>query len=82
MDLFVEYNKKKYIIEIKLIHEKQSPETVRAKGLEQIVKYRDAKAPDAPAYLVIFDRRAETKEKPWDKRLGWKNENGITVVRC
>jgi hypothetical protein len=82
MDLFVEYNKNKYIIEVKLIHEKQSLETVRSKGLEQIAKYRDTKAPDAPAYLVIFDRRLQAKEKPWEERLGWEEEDGIVVVRC
>jgi hypothetical protein len=82
MDLFVEYNKKRYVIEIKLIYEKQSPETIRVKGLEQTAKYRDTKASDASAYLVIFDRRADTKQKPWDERLNWAIENGITVVGC
>jgi hypothetical protein len=82
MDLFIEYNEESYIIEIKLIHEKQSPETVKVKGLEQTAKYRDIKAPSAPAYLVIFDRRAETKEKPWEERLSWGTEGGITVVGC
>jgi hypothetical protein len=82
MDLYVEYNEKKYIIEIKLVYEKQSPAAVKAKGLEQIAKYRDTKAPEASAYLVIFDRRPETKEKPWDERLGWGVDNGITVVEC
>jgi hypothetical protein len=82
MDLLVEYNEKKYVIEIKLIYEKQSPDTIKARGLEQIAKYRDIKAPDNPAYLVIFDRRPETKEKPWEQRLSWKQENGITIVEC
>jgi hypothetical protein len=82
MDLLIEYHSESYIIEIKLIHEKQSPETVKAKGLEQIAKYRDIKAPSAPAYLVIFDRRLETKEKPWEERLSWGTEGGIVVVGC
>jgi hypothetical protein len=82
MDLLVEYNAKSYIVEIKLAHEKQSLDTVKAKGLEQTAKYRDAKAPEAPAYLVIFDRRAAAKEKPWDERLTWGVENGIVVVGC
>ena len=82
MDLLVEYKTKKYIIEIKLIYEKQSPDTVTSKGLEQTAKYRSTKAPDSPAYLVIFDRRAATKEAGWDERLSWNVENGITVVRC
>jgi hypothetical protein len=82
MDLLVKYNAQKYVIEIKLIHEKQTPHTIKAKGVEQTAKYRDTTAPDAPAYLVIFDRRAETKEKPWDERLSWDEVNGITVIGC
>jgi hypothetical protein len=82
MDLFVEYNSEKYLIEIKLIYEKQSPDTIKSKGLEQIVKYRDTKAPNAPAYLVIFDRRPETREKSWDERLSWNSKDGITIIEC
>ena len=82
MDLLVEYNGKNYIIEIKMIREKQSLETITAKGLEQTFKYRDIKSPAAPAYLVIFDRREETKGRPWEERLGWNAENGIIVVKC
>ena len=86
MDLFIEYNAFKYVIEIKLIYEKQSPDTIKKKGLEQTAKYRDTKAPDCPAYLVIFDRRSETKEKPWDERIYWQEEaipgGKVTVVGC
>ena len=82
MDLLVEYTTKKYILEIKLVYERQSFETVKAKGLDQTAKYRDTKAPNASAYLVIFDRRAETKQKTWDERLLWEVENSITVLRC
>ncbi|GHT74229.1 hypothetical protein FACS1894124_3820 [Spirochaetia bacterium] len=82
MDLFVEYNANKYIIEIKLIHEKQSPDTIKAKGIQQTAAYRNAKAPEAPAYLVIFDRRSETKQQSWDERLGWQQEADMTVVLC
>jgi hypothetical protein len=82
MDLFIEYKEHRYIIEVKLIHEKQSPETITTKGLEQTAKYRDTKAPDAPAYLVIFDRRATAKTKTWDERLTWREEGGITVAGC
>jgi hypothetical protein len=81
MDLYVEYRGSTYIIEIKMIHEKQSPEQVAAKGLEQIVRYRDSKAPSAPAYLVIFDRRPQTKETPWEERIGWTREGTVTVLR-
>jgi hypothetical protein len=74
MDLFIEYNDKFYIIEIKLIYEKQSPDTIKRKGLEQIAKYRDIKAPDCPAYLVIFDRRESSKSLSWDEKIYWQEE--------
>jgi hypothetical protein len=86
MDLLVEYNANEYIIEIKLVHERQSPDTIRTKGLEQTAKYRDIRAPNSPAYLVIFDRRPETRQKPWEERLSWAEEtvpSGIVrVVGC
>ena len=56
--------------------------TIKAKGLEQTAKYRDTVAPYAAAYLVIFDRRAETKEKPWEERLSWVTEGRIVVIGC
>ena len=65
-----------------MIYEKQSHETIIARGLEQTAKYRDTKAPYAPAYLVIFDHRAETKEKSWEERLSWNEKDGITVITC
>ncbi|GHU95326.1 hypothetical protein FACS189479_08810 [Spirochaetia bacterium] len=82
MDLAVEYEQKKYIIEIKLIYDYSSPNTVRKDGLEQTAKYRDTIDSAAPAYLVIFDRRGESRKAPWDERLSWDTENGITVVGC
>ncbi|MDR2096191.1 MAG: DNA/RNA nuclease SfsA [Treponema sp.] len=81
MDLYVEYNGGKYIIEIKLVHERQNPEQVTARGLEQIEKYRDGKAPDASAYLVVFDRRLKAKEASWEERLSWTQAGTVTVVR-
>jgi hypothetical protein len=82
MDLAVEYNNKIYIIEIKLIHSYNSPSEILEEGLEQITKYRDKIDATAPAYLVIFDRRAEAKEKPWEERLSWKTESDIVIVGC
>jgi len=35
-----------------------------------------------PAYLVIFDRRPETRGQPWEERLSWQTERGITVIGC
>jgi hypothetical protein len=82
MDLAVEYNDKMYIIEIKLVYSYNSPEEVREEGLEQIARYRDKTDAAAPAYLVIFDRRPETKEKAWEARLTCEVKEGITVIGC
>jgi len=82
MDLGIEYNDRRYIIEIKLVHQHDSPQTVREEGLEQISAYRDTYAPDAPAYLLIFDRRLKTKEKSWDERIVWEQDGDVTVLGC
>ncbi|GHU85086.1 hypothetical protein FACS189473_3670 [Spirochaetia bacterium] len=82
MDLAVEYNKKRYILEVKLLRDTKSAEVVKEQGLAQTEKYRDTIDSTAPAYLVLFDRRSESKKAPWDTRLTWVKENGITVVGC
>ena len=84
MDLFVEYKGSKYIIEIKLIHSRDIPEEVREEGLKQISIYRDKVDPEAPAYLVIFDRRDKAKDLPWGEKIYWEeNSSGaVTVLGC
>ena len=82
MDLGIEYLHQWYIIEIKLVHHHDGPQTVREEGLEQIRTYRDKIAPAAPAYLLIFDRRSQTKEKPWDERISWEQDGDVTVLGC
>ncbi|MDR0719448.1 MAG: PD-(D/E)XK nuclease domain-containing protein [Treponema sp.] len=81
MDLAVEYRKRWFILEVKLVHKYETPETVQAESLEQIARYRDRINAAAPAYLVIFDRRPQAKETPWEERLGWTREGTVTVVR-
>jgi hypothetical protein len=82
MDIAVEYLKRWHIIEIKLVHTWDSPEEVRKEGLEQVSRYRDTVAPNAPAYLCIFDRRPEAKRKLWEERITWEREGTIRVVGC
>jgi hypothetical protein len=82
MDLAVEYEKEWFIIEIKLIRSYDTPQAVREEGLKQIRFYRDRSHPEAPAYLVIFDRRPEAKQKPWEERLHWETSDGIAIVKC
>jgi len=80
MDLMVEYNKQYYIVEVKLIHYYDTPAVVREEGLEQIRTYRDKIDASAPAYLIIFDRRPETKLKPWEERIQWEEDGDVTVL--
>jgi len=82
MDIGLEFQDHRYIIEIKLIRDHDSPQTIREEGLEQISAYRDTYSPDAPAYLLIFDRRPKTKEKSWDERIFWEVVGDVTVLGC
>jgi len=82
MDLRIEYNKFLYIIEIKLLRSYHSPEAFRKKGLEQLLKYRDRFGEQTPSYLIIFDRRPESKSKSWEERISWEREEGATVLGC
>jgi hypothetical protein len=79
MDLFIEYKNNAYIIEIKLTHPKKGAKEIKAQGLEQILNYRDTKAPGAPAYLIIFDRWSTAKRQSWSTRIV-KKEGEITVL--
>jgi hypothetical protein len=81
MDLAVEYRKRWYILEVKLVHSHETPETVQEEGLEQIARYRDRIDAAAPAYLIIFDRRPQAREKSWEERLGWTQEGPVTVLQ-
>jgi hypothetical protein len=80
MDLAIEYRNFRYIIEVKILRSYDSPQTIREEGLEQIRQYRDKIDPQAPAYLIIFDRREETKQTSWDERIGWEPLGDITIV--
>jgi hypothetical protein len=82
VDLAIEYEKQWYIIEIKLIRSWDNPEEVKQEGLEQISRYRDSIAPAAPAYLALFDRRLDAKQKPWDERIIWTMEGTVRVMGC
>jgi hypothetical protein len=75
-------------MEIKLLRQGKSFETLTEEGTRQTLRYRDSFSPalrsknGAPVqcYLIIFDRRPE---KPaWAERLKWINEDEITVVGC
>ncbi|MDR0597177.1 MAG: PD-(D/E)XK nuclease domain-containing protein [Treponema sp.] len=81
MDLAVEYKKRWYILEVKLVHKHETPESVQEEGLAQITRYRDRIDAAASAHLIIFDRRPQAKELPWEDRLGWTREGPVTALR-
>ena len=82
MDLSIEYNNLRYIIEIKLLRSYNSPEAFRKKGIEQVLKYRDKFGAQVPTYLIIFDRCPESKTKSWDERIFWERDGEVTVIGC
>ncbi|MDR1923553.1 MAG: PD-(D/E)XK nuclease domain-containing protein, partial [Planctomycetaceae bacterium] len=71
-----------YIIEIKLIHDYDTPKEVKKEGLEQILEYRNKFDKTIPCYLIIFDRRSEGKKATWDERITWDVEDGVVVIGC
>jgi len=90
MDLLIEYEGKQNIIEIKILHDYDTPAGVREEGVEQVLKYRDRIARNAPCYLVVFNRRSDVKIIPWETRLTWevinktkqKRTDEVTIVGC
>jgi AAA-like domain len=57
------------VIELKVVHPKQLPETVLAKGLEQIEAYMDRMAA-TEGHLMIFDQRPDVT---WETKI-WRRE--------
>jgi hypothetical protein len=93
MDLAIEYKGAWNVIEIKLLRQNKTFETVMDEGIKQTLAYRDRLSVTASCYLVIFDRRpgAPTKgkarsshpKKPsWDERIKWIARDDITVLGC
>ena len=80
MDLALHYNNRRYIIEVKLIHDYDTPETVREEGMRQIARYRDTIDPAAPSYLAIFDRRGQSKTLQWEQKIKWETTDDITIL--
>jgi len=85
VDIVVEFSGQVHLIEIKLVHPADGREGTKAEGLDQTQRYADTVGANT-SHLVIFDRRAEWKEKPWEERLGWEEQTtanrSVTVVWC
>jgi hypothetical protein len=82
MDIFVEYGAKKFILEIKLLRDRNTVGGIEATGLKQIFSYRDKFDKTIPCYLIIFDRRSEGKKLPWEERISWRTEGEVTILGC
>ena len=82
MDLRIDFNKFRYIIEIKLLRSYHAPAPFRQKGLIQIRQYRNRFGEQTPAYLIIFDRRPESGSKSWDERITWEIDGDVAVLGC
>jgi len=90
VDLAVEYGGAWSIIEVKLVHPQDGRDGTIDEGLEQITAYRDrlcraeslSSRPDA--FLLVFDRRPETRATSWDERLTWETRDTpggpVTVI--
>jgi hypothetical protein len=74
LDLCVEFERRKYPIELKL---RRSDRTER-EGLEQLARYMDTLG-CSEGWLVVFDRRADVK---WDDKIYLRTEtvDGKTIV--
>jgi hypothetical protein len=72
VDIAIGFGGRRNIVEIKLVHPKMGREPTLRQGLEQIARYADTTGADT-RHLVIFDRRAEYRAKPWEERLGWES---------
>ena len=68
VDLMIDYGGRRNIIEIKLVHPADGRDTTMDEGLEQIARYDNTIGADS-LHLVIFDRRPETRARPWEERL-------------
>ncbi len=83
VDLAVEWQGVWYVIEIKLVHPQDGREATIEEGLVQVARYRDSVGA-VESYLLVFDRRPEAKQQPWESRLTWETrstEKGpITVI--
>lgn len=83
VDLAIEWKGRWYVIEIKLVHPQDSREATLREGLEQAAAYRD-RIGALETYLVVFDRRPQARETPWEQRLTWEEHETpggkITVV--
>ena len=72
MDLAVQFGGAWSIIEIKLVHPGDGRALTVEEGLEQVNRYRNLIDPEAPAYLVVFNRTPAGRQLTWNERISWE----------
>ncbi|MCI5117676.1 MAG: ATP-binding protein [Candidatus Electrothrix sp. LOE1_4_5] len=86
MDLLIRFGGKNNLIEVKLVHPRMGRKATRDQGLEQVERYADQTDPHT-CHLVIFDRRAEQRDKTWKERISWETcttstGRSVEVIWC
>ena len=86
VDLSVHWQDRIHLIEIKLVHPSDGPDTTLAEGLQQLARYADRLGAHSRS-LILFDRRASARQLPWEQRLGqdWLSDASgqrVLVVRA
>ena len=79
LDLAVHWKGAIHAIEVKLVHPQRGPEATRDQGLQQLARYADTVAATTRT-LVIFDRRPETRARPWDERIRLEQRGPVLVA--
>ena len=79
IDMFIEWQGFKHIIEIKVVHPRKGRETTLQAGLKQIGRYADKVGRDATQALVIFDRTPAGRIMPWGERLRREEYEDVVV---
>ncbi|MCI5142337.1 MAG: ATP-binding protein, partial [Candidatus Electrothrix sp. ATG1] len=86
MDLLIRFGGKNNLVEVKLVHPRMGRTATRDQGLEQVERYADQTDPHT-CHLVIFDRRADQRDKTWEERISREtcttsSGRSVEVVWC
>ncbi|MBK9578240.1 MAG: AAA-like domain-containing protein [Fibrobacterota bacterium] len=79
MDMLIEWQGFKHIVEIKLVHPRKGRDATLQQGLKQIARYADKVGRDATRTLVIFDRTTAGRAMPWEERLRREEYDSVVV---
>lgn len=81
LDLSIQWHDAVHAIEVKLVSPTDGYETTKDDGLRQLARYADTLGARTQT-LVIFDRRPESRAKPWSERLASETIGSTLVIRA